>query len=214
MKDSNAAKNKASNTTATENPPKIKNEEKPNRIMKISEFLKAKKNANIDIDLSSVSKKTYSTLIDDSSKKKNLEKKKEEEKNISGNEIQEKEGSKIPQFRRKRKYRLRTNEVKLPSDITLLQRLCEDYAKTKKLKMKKMKKKKKRLPNLYLNLKRMKILIIIILITIMTIVISIIIASILITIIMRQNLIKRKKINLIEKLIFEVAQDCKLMRME
>ena len=139
MKDSNAAKNKASNTTATENPPKIKNEEKPNRIMKISEFLKAKKNANIDIDLSSVSKKTYSTLIDDSSKKKNLEKKKEEEKNISGNEIQEKEGSKIPQFRRKRKYRLRTNEVKLPSDITLLQRLCEE----KKVKNEKNEKKEK-----------------------------------------------------------------------
>ena len=50
------------------NPPKIKNEEKPHRLMKISEFLKAKKNTNIDIDLSSVTKKTYSTLIDGSSK--------------------------------------------------------------------------------------------------------------------------------------------------
>lgn len=142
MKDSNAAKNKASNTSATENPSKIKNEEKPHRLMKISEFLKAKKNTNIDIDLSSVTKKTYSTLIDGSSKNSNLEKKKEEEKNISNNEIQEKEGnkeSKIPEFRRKRKYRLRTNEIKLPSDITLLQRLCEE----KKVKNEKNEKKEK-----------------------------------------------------------------------
>ena len=43
MKDSNAAKNKVSNKPATENLPKMKNEDKPNRIMKISEFLKAKK---------------------------------------------------------------------------------------------------------------------------------------------------------------------------
>ena len=142
MKDSNAAKNKASNTSSTENPSKIKNEEKPHRLMKISEFLKAKKNTNIDIDLSSVSKTTYSTLIDGSSKNKNLEKKKEEEKNISNNEIKEKEGnkeSKIPEFRRKRRYRLRTNEIKLPSDITLLQRLCEE----KKVKNEKNEKKEK-----------------------------------------------------------------------
>ena len=50
-------KNKKINRTARENPSKIKNEEIPHRIMKISEFLKAKKKANFELDLSSVSKK-------------------------------------------------------------------------------------------------------------------------------------------------------------
>ncbi len=43
MKDNNISKNKESNTTVRENPSKIKNDEIPHRIMKISEFLKAKK---------------------------------------------------------------------------------------------------------------------------------------------------------------------------
>ena len=137
MKENNTTKNKIINRTARENPSKIKNEEIPHRIMKISEFLKAKKKANFDLDLSSVSKKTYTTLIGDPLKNKNNQKKKEEEiktSNIQNNETQKKNENtrvKIPEYRR-RKYRLRTNETKLPSNIDLLKNLNDNMEKNKK----------------------------------------------------------------------------------
>ena len=63
--------------------PKDKIQEIPHRPTKISEFLKAKKNANFEIDLSSLSKKTFASLINKEQKFQNQSKKKEEEKKVS-----------------------------------------------------------------------------------------------------------------------------------
>ena len=133
--ENNSLKNKESDINTNDNSITNKIMEIPHRPTKISEFLKAKKNANIDIDLSLLSKKTFTSLISDS--KKNQNNKKEEEKKVSniGNESSKNLGNtdiKIPEGGRKRKYRLRTNDVKLPSNINLLKKLCEKMNKNEK----------------------------------------------------------------------------------
>ena len=134
--DDTKAETKVSNTT-NDDPSKNKNQEIPHKPSKIAEFLKAKKNANFDIDLSSLSKKTYTSLINEAQKYQNKIKNKEEEIKVSNiaNESQKKYGNtdiKIPENERKRKYRLKTNDVKLPSNINLLKKLCEKINKNEK----------------------------------------------------------------------------------
>ena len=128
-------KNKSSNININDNSNLNKNDIISHRPTKISEFLKAKKNANFDIDLSLLSKKTFTSLISDF--KKNKINKKEEEIKVSNipNEYTKKFGNtdiKIPDNARKRKYRLKTNDVKLPSNISLLKKLCEKMNKNEK----------------------------------------------------------------------------------
>ena len=134
--DDTKAETKVSNTT-NDDPSKNKNQEIPHKPSKIAEFLKAKKNANFDIDLSSLSKKTYTSLMNEAQKYQNKIKNKEEEIKVSNiaNESQKKYGNtdiKIPENERKRKYRLKTNDVKLPSNINLLKKLCEKINKNEK----------------------------------------------------------------------------------
>ena len=69
MEEIKETKNKTSNDTSSSNIPSSnipipnKRDQIPHRPTKISEFLKAKKNANINIDLSSISQKTLTSLI-------------------------------------------------------------------------------------------------------------------------------------------------------
>lgn len=131
------SKNEASNSLNNNNTNDFQNKGIPFRPTKLSEFLKAKKNANIDIDLTSLSQKTFTSLIGDS--KKNIIKQKEEEAKISKNsDSQQNNGNpeiknlKIQENERKRKYRLRTDDVKMPSNISLLKKLCEKINKNEK----------------------------------------------------------------------------------
>ena len=127
--------NKDNSNNATNNPQQTKIEDIPYRGTKISEFLKAKKNANFDIDLSSLSQKTFTSLIGDSKKYQNLQKIEDAKKLNNQNEFQKKNDNsdiKIPDKERKRKYRLHTNDVKLPSNINLLKKLCEKMNKNDK----------------------------------------------------------------------------------
>ena len=124
-----------SNNPTNNNPQQNKIEDIPYRGTKISEFLKAKKNANFDIDLSSLSQKTFTSLIGDSKKYQNLQKIEDAKKLNNQNEIQKKNDNsdiKMPDKERKRKYRLHTNDVKLPSNINLLKKLCEKMNKNDK----------------------------------------------------------------------------------
>ena len=129
---------KASNTTDRENTPKIENQETPHKILRFSEILKSKKNSSIDMDLPSATKTTRNYFIKTSSKNiHTLHNQEEEAKTlIQNNETKEKEDNTekiIPHiFKRKRKYRLRTNEFKLPSKINLLQKLCDKTKKNEK----------------------------------------------------------------------------------
>ena len=130
----NETKNETINNPNNNNPSQNKNEGIPYRPTKISEFLKAKKNSNFDIDFSSLSEKTFTSLIGDSKKYK-IKPKEEEIKISKIPENQKKYGNtdiKVPENERKRKYRLRTNDVKLPSNISLLKRLCEKINKNEK----------------------------------------------------------------------------------
>ena len=123
----NESKTDAINNTNNNNNTSQNRNEIPYRPTKISEFLKAKKNANFNIDFSSLSEKTFTSLIGDT-KKYNSKQKEEEIKTSKNPESQKKIGNtdiKIPDNERKRKHRLRTNDVKLPSNISLLKRLCE-----------------------------------------------------------------------------------------
>ena len=133
MEENSESKLKVSNATNNNIFSENFNEEIPYRVAKISEILKAKKNANFDIDFSSLSKKTFTSLFGD---KKNQKKPKEEEiKRSNNNGDQKKYGNtdkKIPDNFRKRKYRLHTNDVKLPSNIDLLKKLCEKMTKNEK----------------------------------------------------------------------------------
>ena len=79
-----------SNNPTNNNPQQNKIEDIPYRGTKISEFLKAKKNANFDIDLSSLSQKTFTSLIGDSKKYQNLQKIEDAKKLNNQNEIQKK----------------------------------------------------------------------------------------------------------------------------
>ena len=132
MEEKAEIKLKTSNITNNNIPSQNNNEEIPHRMTKISEILKAKRNSNFDIDFSSLSKKTVTSLIGD---KINKEVPKEEEKIISNNNEDHKKcgntEKKIPDNFRKRKFRLHTNDVKLPSNINLLKKLCEKMAATK-----------------------------------------------------------------------------------
>ena len=124
-----------SNNAPNNNPQQNKIEDIPYRGTKISEFLKAKKNANFDIDLSSLSQKTFTSLIGDSKKYQNLQKIEDAKKLNNQNEIPKKNNNsdiKVPDKERKRKYRLHTNDVKLPSNINLLKKLCEKMNKNDK----------------------------------------------------------------------------------
>jgi hypothetical protein len=124
-----------SNSPTNNNPQQNKIEDIPYRGTKISEFLKAKKNANFDIDLSSLSQKTFTSLIGDSKKYQNFQKIEDAKKLNNQNEIQKKNDNsdiKMPDKERKRKYRLHTNDVKLPSNINLLKKLCEKMNKNDK----------------------------------------------------------------------------------
>ena len=129
---------KASNTTDRENTPKIENQETPHKILRFSEILKSKKNSSIDMDLPSATKTTRNYFIKTSSKNIHAQINQEEEAKtlIQNNETKEKEDNTekiIPHiFKRKRKYRLRTNEFKLPSKINLLQKLCDKTKKNEK----------------------------------------------------------------------------------
>jgi hypothetical protein len=82
--------NKDNSNNAINNPQQTKIEDIPYRGTKISEFLKAKKNANFDIDLSSLSQKTFTSLIGDSKKYQNLQKIEDAKKLNNQNEFQKK----------------------------------------------------------------------------------------------------------------------------
>ena len=137
MKD-DLAQNKSSKINAFNNSSQNQNEEIHLRSAKISEFLKVKKNANIDIDLSSLSKISFLPLIGNplnDQKKIQKEEEMKESKITPDNESQKKYRNtdiKIPENTRKRKYRLHTNDVKLPSNISLLKKLCEKMEKNEK----------------------------------------------------------------------------------
>ena len=137
MKENEDSKSKMPNTIENDDSSKNKNQEIPHRPTKISDFLKAKRNTNIDIDLSSLSKKTFTSLINEAQKYQGQSKKKEEEIKVSNipDESQKKYGNtdiKKPENGRQRKYRLKTNDVKLPSNINLLQKLCQKINKNEK----------------------------------------------------------------------------------
>ena len=76
-------------------------------------------------------------MIGDPLKNKTSQKKKEEEikaSNIQKTEIQKKDENtrvKIPEYRRRRKYRLQANETKLPSNIDLLQKFNDNMENEK-----------------------------------------------------------------------------------
>lgn len=135
MEENEESKTKISNDITNNNLPQNKVENIPYRETKISEFLKAKKNANFDIDLSSLSEKTFTSLIGDPKKYQNKQKMEKTKELNNMNEIPKKiENNEIknPENERKRKYRLHTNDVKLPSNINLLKKLCEKMNKNEK----------------------------------------------------------------------------------
>ena len=126
MEEIKEAKNKESNDTNSNIPSSNipipnKRDQIPHRPTKISEFLKAKKNANINIDLSSITQKTLSSLIGQKKIQNQEEKKVENNSNESNKKLLNSEIKKPEnENERKRKYRLRTNDAKLPSNINLL----------------------------------------------------------------------------------------------
>jgi len=138
MEEIKEAKNKESNDTNSNIPSSNipipnKRDQIPHRPTKISEFLKAKKNANINIDLSSITQKTLSSLIGQKKIQNQEEKKVENNANESNKKLLNSEIKKPEnENERKRKYRLRTNDAKLPSNINLLKKLYEKMNKNEK----------------------------------------------------------------------------------
>ena len=133
MEEKKESKKETSTDISSNNPPQNKVDQIPHRPTKISEFLKAKKNSNINIDLSSISEKTLTSLIGE---KKILNQ--EEKKVLNNVDVLNKKNvnsdikKPMDENERKRKYRLRTNDAKLPSNINLLKKLYEKMNKNDK----------------------------------------------------------------------------------
>ena len=133
MEEKKESKRETSTDISSNNPSQNKVDQIPHRPTKISEFLKAKKNSNINIDLSSISEKTLTSLIGE---KKILNQ--EEKKVLNNVDVLNKKNvnsdikKPMDENERKRKYRLRTNDAKLPSNINLLKKLYEKMNKNDK----------------------------------------------------------------------------------
>ena len=133
MEEKKESKKETLSNISSNNTPQNKVDQIPHRPTKISEFLKAKKNSNINIDLSSISQKTLTSLIGE---KKILNQ--EEKKVLNNVDVLNKKNvnsdikKPMDENERKRKYRLRTNDAKLPSNINLLKKLYEKMNKNDK----------------------------------------------------------------------------------
>ena len=133
MEEKKESKKEASSDISMNNPVQNKVDQIPHRPTKISEFLKAKKNANINIDLSSITEKTLTSLIGEKNIINQEEKKIQNNINILNQKNLNSDVKKPEdENERKRKYRLRTNDAKLPSNINLLKKLYEKMNKNDK----------------------------------------------------------------------------------